>query len=55
MACPHCESENHKVQTPGMWSSTHYCRDCKRTFEVMTSQVKWGLGAVLAALGLGSC
>lgn len=54
MACKYadCKSENHRIQTPGLFSTTHYCLDCKRTFEVVTSKVKWGLVALGAAIGI---
>lgn len=54
MACkyPDCQSENHRIQTPGLFSTTHYCMDCKRTFEVVTSKVKWTFAAVGALIGI---
>lgn len=49
---PDCKSENHRIQTPGLVSTTHLCLDCGRTFEVMESKVKWAAAALALVIGV---
>jgi transposase-like protein len=47
-SCPNCNSANYRIQEPGALTNAYYCLDCKKSFDRLSPNAKWGIaGTVL--------